>query len=76
MITVKELIEILQGLDPNAYVVKPGHSDCGGSYDDIFPDDLVRLLSLKEYDESSSRWRGKYHETQHLEPGGIWAYCV
>jgi hydroxymethylpyrimidine/phosphomethylpyrimidine kinase len=74
MITVKELIEILQGLDPNAYVVKPGHSDTSETYDDIYREDLVRLLTIKKQEKPD--WSGRYKKTQVLEPGGFWAYCV
>ena len=74
MITVKELIEILQGLDPNAYVVRPGHSDEYGSYDSINPNELRKLLTIQPYEERS--WRGEFVKTRHKEPNGYWAYCV
>ena len=74
MITVKELIGILEKLDPYALVVKPGHSDAGDSYDDIYLDDISRFITIREYGNRS--WRGRYEQTQTLQPGGFWAYCV
>lgn len=79
MTTVKELIEILQKLDPNTLIVKPGHSDCGESYDDIYMEDLVDCLTIKKYNDRS--WSGKYGKvisSRDFNPsaGELKAYCI
>jgi len=74
MMKVKELIQILEGLDPDAYVVNTGHSDEVGSYDDIYLEPIPKLMSIKAYKERN--WRGRYYETDTFESGCYWAYCV
>lgn len=74
MITVKELIEKLQKLDPNAYVVKMGHPDESGGYDPIDLDELSKLITIAPF--PSRDWRGEYCETEFKQPNGFWAYCV
>lgn len=73
MLTVKELIEKLQGLDPNAFVVIPGlHLD---GYDElIWPSDGIKLLSLQErgcwYDQ------GQFKEVDFEIGKSFYAYCL
>ena len=74
MITVKELIEKLQTIDPNAFVVIPGHSDAW-DYDDLYwPSNGLKLLTLKE--KSFEDWAGKYERTDFKTDKSFWAYCL
>jgi hypothetical protein len=74
MITVKELISILETLDPNAAVVRPGHSDESGGYDDIYAEDIPNPLTLIEYPIRD--WKGKYSISKSKQAGEFKAYCL